>query len=105
MQSSNGSRKSELYEHLFKSIKAGLGIDVAREEEDPVKAFLEGKYPGQFPMIEIVRMYLAANGDKEKFLKWYPQELREFLWDLCDEGHRKRMAEQTRDAGELQGKR
>jgi hypothetical protein len=86
MPSSNGSKKSELYEHLFRSIKAGLGIDV--EEDDAIQAFREGKYPELNNLMGIAVMYFHGRQRGEpstSFFQEYPPALREYLQKLCEE--------------------
>ena len=86
MPSSNGSKKNELYEHLFRSIKAGLGIDV--EEDDAIQAFREGKYPELNNLMGIAVMYFHGRERGEpttSFFQVYPPALKEYLQKLCEE--------------------
>ena len=98
----NGSKKSELYEHLFKSIKVGLGIDVAKEEEDPIKAFNEGRYPELERHLRcIMSSYLTMEDkDKAQFLIGYPDALRDYIWGIFEEASKK----ENYPAMEVEGK-
>jgi L-fucose isomerase-like protein len=80
----NDLKKAELYEHLFKSLEAGLGVSI--EEVDPVEAFYERCDRGEYdpnPMSMMVS-FVRANGDREKFLTEYPEELRNHLYEICE---------------------
>lgn len=79
---SNSSKRADLYERLFKSIKASLGIDAEVEPEDIIRAFYEGKY--DLTTMELV-VHFRYCKSKDDFLKGYPQELRDHLWELCGE--------------------
>ena len=79
------SKKAELYEHLFQSLKAGLGIDILEEPEDPVKAYYDRCERGEYdpnPMSMMVSFRMCK--DKEKFLTGYPEKLRDHLWEICE---------------------
>ena len=85
MPSSNGSKKSELYEHLFRSIKLGLGIDI--EEEDAIQAFREGKYPELNNLMGIAAMYFLGRQRGEPSISFFqecPPALRDYLQETLD---------------------
>ena len=86
---SNDSKKQGLYETLFKSIKAELGIDVEAEPEDPVKAFVQRFSEGKCDpsIVDVINWY--KNGKRENFAKRYPEQLREFLWEICEQSEQK----------------
>jgi len=83
MRSSNDYRKQELYDVLFKSIKAYTGIDVDAEPDDPVLAFYQGRYPelSTKPMGFVVSFHHTT---RDRFLRGYPEALRQHLWELCE---------------------
>ena len=87
MQSSNDSKKNELYDHLFKSIKSGFGVDVEREPEDPIKAFHDGKYPELNHSGAIAVMYYCGRKrglPPTAFFQNYPPVLRDYLQELLE---------------------
>lgn len=83
---SRESKKVELYEHLFQSLKSGLGIDIEEEPEDSIEAFYKRLGRGEYdphPMSMMIS-FVRADGDREKFLTEYPEELRNHLWEICE---------------------
>lgn len=79
---SRESKRAELYAHLFQSLKEGLGIDA--ETEDPVQAYLDRCQRGDYDpnLIDVVLLFRAKN--KDEFLLRYPEELRDYLWEMCE---------------------
>ena len=77
------SEKEKLYAMLFRSFKANFGIDFDAESRDPVKDFLNRYDRGEYdpPMMSVVVAYMRGN--RENFLKNYPEELRNYLWEVC----------------------
>lgn len=87
------SEKEKLYAMLFRSFKANFGIDIEAESRDPVKDFLNRHDRGEYdlPIMSVVVAYLRGN--RESFLKNYPEELRNYLWEVCREVEDERASE------------
>ena len=97
---SNDSKKQGLYETLFRSIKDQFGINVD-EPEDPVKAFLESFQRGECEpnLVDIILWYHQSE-NFEGFATRYPEDLRKFWWQMCEQAEQKRASENLDDLGQ-----
>ena len=93
-------KKDELYSNLFKSIKAGLGIDLKEIEpqtlEEMKQALFDRKYGFGIQDIMIAHVH---RGKSEGYLKNLPPELAQYLRELLKDLTRK-----AKDRKEYQAK-
>ena len=97
MPSSNGSKKSELYEHLFRSIKAGLGIEM--DPDIPVEEQLV-EYIEKHKMITLVVMYCIGRDlghAPDTFFSDAPPPLRKRLQEFFEEAYMRNHKELGRE--------
>ena len=87
------SEKEKLYAMLFRSFKANFGIDISAESGDPVKDFLNRCDRGEYDLSIMSVVVAYMRGNRESFVKNYPEELRDYLWEVCKKAEEKRASE------------